>query len=678
MFKCTYSKFTAIIIVIFFLCTSSCSNNNSYTDKRYKIMVDSVYEPIFLKPYLERIDFISSLRLIDSLYHTEKHKTIWLDKFYYYNTSWINNNLKNYQLGINYADTIINIIEHNKLQELVPYEYSLAYLSRGNGYLGLNNFAQAYQDFFKAKQIAEQHRDCVGRFYLIGNIAYILYQQKQYESAKSNYLEGSACIKTCPNLDISDEQQNLDDIALCYTKLNKLDSASYYYNLALKTIEKYRYTSSKDSNNCIIRYATCRGVVLGNKAKIYAQQNQLDSSEKLYKEAIYLNTTKGAEKKDAQLCEEQLARVQLKQKNFLGMKQSLDQLKEGLDTLQNVEATLGWLEMMAAYYQNTNNPQQEIKYYRGFVAMRDSINLVKNGYLETNITKELKDKEQQFEITVLQKDNHLSRVYLWVVAIACLLAAVIAFIVYRSFKKTKQLNEKVNLQKSALEKANKDKDRILNVVAHDLRNPIGAIANFLDIAQVKYEHSEEEEQILKTSQQAAVHSLTLINDLLEINQMQDGQLTLYPAIIDVRQLIEQSIEQLKYKAIAKQQTIRLQTNTGKYLIKADAEKLQRVITNLIDNAIKFSFLEKEIVVSFQEINNKIEIKIMDSGVGIPPHIIEQLFTASITVKRKGTNNEKSNGLGLSICKQIIEAHNGKILVESEEGKGTYFKVELPI
>ena len=660
------------------MCTSSCSNNNSYTDKRYKEMVDSVYEHIFLKPYLERIDFINSVRLIDSLYHKEKHKTIWLDKFYYYNLSWISNNLKNYQLGINCADTIINIIEQNKLQELVSYDYSLAYLSRGNGYLGLNNFAQAYQDFFKAKQIAEQHRDCVGRFYLIGNIAYILYQQKQYESAKSNYLEGLACIKTCPNLDISDEQQNLDDIALCYTKLNKLDSASYYYNLALKTIEKYRYTSSKDSNNCKIRYATCRGVVLGNKAKVYALQNQLDSSESLYKEAIYLNTTKGSEKKDAQLCEEQLARVQLKQKNFFGMKQSLDQLKNGLDTLPNSEAKLGWLEMMAAYHQNTKNAEQEIKYYRDFIVMRDSVNLVKNGYLETNITKELKDKEQQFQITVLQKDNHLNRVYLWVVAIACLLAGIVAFIVYRSFKKTKQLNEQVNLQKSALEKANKDKDRILNVVAHDLRNPIGAIANFLDIAQVKYEHSEEEEQILKTSQQAAVHSLTLINDLLEVNQMQEGSLVINKIKVDIKKLAEQAIDYLRYKAIAKQQNILLEAPNENYFVLADAGKMQRVITNLIDNAVKFSFIGKNVIVNIRQQPHQIEISITDSGVGIPLNIIQQLFTASITVKRRGTNNEKSNGLGLSICKQIIEAHDGKILVSSEEGSGTCFTVQLPI
>ena len=218
----------------------------------------------------------------------------------------------------------------------------------------------------------------------------------------------------------------------------------------------------------------------------------------------------------------------------------------------------------------------------------------------------------------------------------------------------------------------------MNVVSHDLRNPIGAITNFLDIVQLKYEHSEEEEQILKTSQQAAEHSLKLINELLEVNQLQDGELILAKTTVDVKQLVDVVMNELKHKANAKQQTIQLQADNENYWIEADAEKLQRVIANLIDNAIKFSEKGKEVVVRLTQAENTLQIKVKDSGMGIPANLIEQLFTTSIIVKRKGTNNEKSNGLGLSICKQIIEAHTGSILVESEVGKGSCFTVVLPV
>ena len=659
------------------LLLASCSNNNSYTNKKEKVRVDSVLDPL-VKHYTERFEWINSLRVLDSIYINEKDKSIWLDNIYYSYRGWVNIRLHNYLLGIKYSDSLINIIESKHLQDLVSYNYSIAFLQKGNAYLALNNYNEAYQNYFKAKQIADHHNDCIGKFYLLEDIALVLYKQKQYVGAKNNYFEALACVRTCPEYKRSYDQQTLDDIALCYTKLNQLDSATYYYKLALENIEEFRFKNLEDSNNCAIRYASCRGVVLGNWAKILFVNGKLDSASRLYKEAIYLNTYKGNEKMDAQLCQVQLAKVQLKKTDYGGMKKSLDSLDKSLNNISNAEARLGWLEMMASYYQHTKNSAMEVKYYKDYIAMRDSINLSQKGSEENTINQVLKDKEQQFEITVLQKDNQLSRVYLWVVVVAFLAVAFIAFSIYRNFVKTKQLNQLINNQKIALEKANKAKDRILNVVAHDLRNPIGAIANFLDIVQLKYEHSKEEEQILKTSQQAAEHSLKLINELLEVNQLQDGELILAKTTVDVKQLVDVVMNELKHKVNAKQQTIQLQAGNENYWIEADAEKLQRVIANLIDNAIKFSEKGKEVVVRLTQAENTLQIKVKDSGMGIPANLIEQLFTTSIIVKRKGTNNEKSNGLGLSICKQIIEAHKGSILVESEVGKGSCFTVVLPV
>jgi signal transduction histidine kinase len=350
-----------------------------------------------------------------------------------------------------------------------------------------------------------------------------------------------------------------------------------------------------------------------------------------------------------------------------------------------------WRKLYEAKYllaKKTNDYKAALSAYEKFRYYDDSVHRQKQNLviMDQQVKYETKEKDNLLKMEI--KNNVTYRLVLLCISI---MACIIIILIYVNFRKSKKsvkkltsLNKTVNEQKyqvelalTQVEKANKDKDRILNVVAHDLRNPIGAIANFLDIAQVKYEHSEEEEQILKTSQQAAVHSLTLINDLLEVNQMQEGNLVLNKTKTNIKQLAEQSIDYLRYKAIAKQQTIILKADGDNFNINGDAEKLQRVITNLVDNAVKFSYIGKDVLVNIQQQQHHIEISITDSGVGIPPNIIEQLFTASITVKRKGTNNEKSNGLGLSICKQIIEAHNGKILVESEDGKGTCFTVQLP-
>lgn len=100
------------------------------------------------------------------------------------------------------------------------------------------------------------------------------------------------------------------------------------------------------------------------------------------------------------------AKEKLLKNNLSGMKKDLDQLKTGLDTLPNLEAKLGWQEMMADYYNHTNNPKQKIFYNKNFIALRNSINEMKKDLLKTTITKELKDKEQQFTIAVKRKETN--------------------------------------------------------------------------------------------------------------------------------------------------------------------------------------------------------------------------------------------------------------------------------
>jgi signal transduction histidine kinase len=143
-------------------------------------------------------------------------------------------------------------------------------------------------------------------------------------------------------------------------------------------------------------------------------------------------------------------------------------------------------------------------------------------------------------------------------------------------------------------------------------------------------------------------------------------------------LLNRVVEQLQHRVNEKHQKIVLTSSVHNILLDADAEKLQRVITNLIDNAIKFSENNKTIELIVQQDDKDVIIKIKDAGMGIPKDIIEQLFTASITIKRSGTNNEKSNGLGLSICKQIIEAHSGTVDVDSTENVGSTFTIKLPV
>ena len=382
--------------------------------------------------------------------------------------------------------------------------------------------------------------------------------------------------------------------------------------------------------------------------------------------------------------------------NFIKMNIQFNKKEEAKAEIDNYASLLKpwniqrWRKLYEVKYllaKKNNDYETALDAYQHFRYYDDSVHSQKHNLaiMDQQIIYETKGKDELLKAEIKQ-----NFVYRLVVICGSLMAAIIILLIYSNFIRSKKsvqhltiLNDEINEQRhqiglalTQVESANKDKDRILNVVAHDLRNPIGAIANFLEIVQVKYEHNEEEERILNTSQQAAIQSLTLINDLLEVNQMQSGKLELFMSPVSLAELIEKSIEQVKYKAIAKQQTIMFDNHAKGMLIHGDAVKLQRVITNLIDNAIKFSYIQKEIVVTLERGSSNAILKVIDHGMGIPEAIQQQLFTASITVKRMGTNNEKSHGLGLSICKQIIEAHQGTIEVVSEIGKGSSFIISM--
>jgi len=148
-------------------------------------------------------------------------------------------------------------------------------------------------------------------------------------------------------------------------------------------------------------------------------------------------------------------------------------------------------------------------------------------------------------------------------------------------------------------------------------------------------------------------------------------------LINVSDLILKSVDQLGFKAKEKRQLIKLDIISD-IKINADQEKLSRVISNLITNAIKFSPVDTEIKIRMERKAGILELIVEDNGIGISPLLSVNVFEMFSSAKRQGTAGEQSFGIGLSFSKQIVEAHKGKIWFESEVNKGTVFYIQLPI
>jgi len=227
-----------------------------------------------------------------------------------------------------------------------------------------------------------------------------------------------------------------------------------------------------------------------------------------------------------------------------------------------------------------------------------------------------------------------------------------------------------------LTKNKEERDRILNVVAHDLRSPLSGIAGISKMMLADDKVVDESKEMFRLIEHSAESTLRLINDIMHTNINSEDQYQFQE--IDLNNTVQQILKMLVFTAKEKNIIIEANITKQKISLKADKDKIDRVISNLVTNAIKFSKSGSIVHVSLHTNDGFAEIIVKDSGIGIPEHLQGKIFDLFTTAKRKGTAGEKSYGLGLAICKKIVEVHEGFIHVESREWQGSAFIVKLPI
>ena len=229
--------------------------------------------------------------------------------------------------------------------------------------------------------------------------------------------------------------------------------------------------------------------------------------------------------------------------------------------------------------------------------------------------------------------------------------------------------------KENLEQSNMAKDRIMQVLVHDLRSPLSGIHSVSGILLKKNNYSPADLEMLRVINDTSSFLFEMVNDLVGPSLITENE-ALRKEKTDLHPLVQQSVAVLQFKANEKRQQIHIQIEDSTYAM-VDAQKFQRVLSNLINNAIKFSPENTMIRIGINSQDQRLLLSIQDQGIGIPAELKDKVFDVFTTAKRFGTNNEQPFGLGLSISKQIIEAHKGKIWFDSVPDEGTTFFIEIP-
>jgi len=266
--------------------------------------------------------------------------------------------------------------------------------------------------------------------------------------------------------------------------------------------------------------------------------------------------------------------------------------------------------------------------------------------------------------------------------IAGLIISVMMFLgmtmIRKYFKSILKVRDEIYIDQQELEKMNNSKDRLFAIISHDLKNPFNTILNFSHLLLRNYKQPipEKAYDFIKRIHKSARGGYTLLENLLQWSRFQTGTIDLKLCKLNLNLLVEQNILYLEENVNAKHISI-INELDKHLLIVADENMICTVIRNLLSNAIKFTPMDGKITISKQIRENDVVLNIADTGVGMTPEEVQKLFKLETNASKPGTDNEQGSGLGLVICREFIRQNNGKIWVESEEGKGSTFSFCIP-
>jgi two-component system sensor histidine kinase VicK len=233
-----------------------------------------------------------------------------------------------------------------------------------------------------------------------------------------------------------------------------------------------------------------------------------------------------------------------------------------------------------------------------------------------------------------------------------------------------EINEK-NLK---IEQGSEFKSQLLGTVAHDLRNPIAAVESIAMLMEMD-DIDDDTQENLNLMKASCVKARTIIDDLLE-SARNENTLQFITQKVELNKLLNNIINVWNIQTEEKNNVLLVSSMSPAYAA-VNHERFTRVVDNLIGNALKFSKEDSKVEVCLYKFENEIILEVKDNGMGIPKDMQPLIFLPFSKAGRAGLRGEKSTGLGLSIVKQIIEKHKGRIEVESEEGKGSTFRIILP-
>lgn len=553
-----------------------------------------------------------------------------------------------------------------------------------------NNTAYAYGEIgetdeqirltIEALEIAEEldHQPKVA--IALNNIGFQFQDQGNLEQAK-NYLLRSKTVSEEINL-LSNLVRTYTNLGNVYKDMGELDQAESYHQQALDIYEEQ---------------GSIRGIIqaIYNLGSIEIERENYERANTLfnegYQKSLDINLLMGVYYNAEGMG--RLGRLTGQYDN------SVEWLNRALSAAEQMELNDAKLHVFDQFYQTyktAGNNTEALSWIERYNTLNDSLRDEESERLINEYEAQLGMREslQQNELLraqQLQQEAQLNS-QRWIIASAIggvfFLLVIGAFLILNSKKSARanklltrkndqlnSLNQTINQQKKELENSNLVKTKLFGIVAHDLRGPVNSMQSLLYLLREHDLSKKELDELTADMEHSITENSTLMDNLLGWAKSQMDGLVVAKKTFNLRMCVRAVTENFKTRCREKDLTVIVDIPEKQELY-ADYDMIKLIIRNLLANAIKFSKPNSTITIASKNDAGSVQISVTDEGVGIPEEHKPKIFK-SIHFTSNGTENEQGSGLGLSLCKEFVESHKGRIWFQSEVNKGTMFAFEIP-
>ncbi len=581
-----------------------------------------------------------------------------------------------------YLDSANNLFDNKDLVITNKISYYNTLLLNGDAFFLQQKYTKAVIYFLEAKSFQEKNLDNCEDRELSRRLGNVFYTQRNFLKA-ARYFKKSYTLEQSCNYDadslkkFNNMQAILNNTGYCYECAEKLDSAAYFYQLDIDYIAKAEQSGKIDG----VSIADSKAGLLDNLGSIYLKSRKFSIAEDFLKRSLATPYSGGNSVKIPPLIK--LANLYTITGKFAKADSCFLAAGFLLKSNSDINYELRWYQFRSDFYAKKENFKQALSHQITYEALKDSIARSGNNLSSINIEKDFANLEQKYTLQSLEKKNSVKTTYLLFAICLLALVLIISFLIYRNSIQSKKNSLAIMLHNNELketllklEDANQNYARIMRVMAHDLKNPLSGIAGITSL-MIKDNTGECDIEAMSIINSSAENALVMIDEMLNSFLFAPENIIESKQDFDITLTIKQCVALLLHKAGEKGQKI-IFPATQPVTIHANKEKIWRVVNNIVVNAIKFSGVNTAIEISLRDQIDTVIIAVADRGIGIPLEIGDRIYDFFTTAKREGTAGEKPYGLGLSISKQIIDGHQGKIWFENNPKGGTIFFVQLPI